>query len=304
MEMPSGFGTRVLRALLATILLCAAAAVDAAEAPPSVPRQVNVTADSAPGWIPSVELEARARRTASAFLAALDGGRAAEAYALLTPAMQHDHSLTAFSDDLSAFNRRAGPVRERAMVVLTWTKNPAQAPAPGVYAAIDLVSRFVNIDRHCGYLVLYQAPMGGDFRISRIESNFMDNASAKLAGADDAWVKLSANCPNYKPPLVEATGPVLDYPNTAVALAALKVTPGVVISTKDGWTVARDDAHQTYWSFPPLGHPAYPSAVRRRVVKNGDGATIDMNILCEATKVACDDLVRTFQSMNAQVGAH
>jgi hypothetical protein len=51
----------------------------------------------------------------------------------------------------------------------------------------------------------------------REESNYMDNASAagfakqSLAAVEQAWAKLSANCPNYHPkptgPLAEASSP-------------------------------------------------------------------------------------------------
>jgi hypothetical protein len=78
------------------------------------------------------------------------------------------------------------------------------------------------------------------------------------------------------------------------ALAALHSKAGVVFTSHDGWTIAEDDATQTTWSFPPPGHPAYPAAVKRQVIEKDGAASIEMNVLCLATKTACDDLVRSF----------
>jgi hypothetical protein len=92
----------------------------------------------------------------------------------------------------------------RDILKVTWTKDPAAAPFRGVYAAIDIASQFVRIDRHCGFVVLYQKPSGGDFEILRQERNFIDNATAakieqeQSRGAlDHIWAALAVNCPNY-----------------------------------------------------------------------------------------------------------
>ncbi|MFT4254701.1 MAG: DUF4019 domain-containing protein [Caulobacter sp.] len=168
----------------------------AAEAPI---REVNVTTDSAPGWIPSAALEQSARSTVLAYLGDLDSGRYADAYAALD-ARNRQETPEEFSARLKAFNRLAGPVRERRILKITWTKDPARAPAPGVYVAVDLAGWFANIDRHCGYVVLYQKPSGGGFTVMRSEEYLLDNATASgavSAEAERAWAQISRNCPNY-----------------------------------------------------------------------------------------------------------
>lgn len=87
------------------------------------------------------------------------------------------------------------------------------------------------------------------------------------------------------------------------ALAALHSKAGVVFTNQDGWTVAEDAATQTIWSFPPPGHPAYPAAVKRQVVEQAGAVSIKMSVHCGATKKACDDLVRSFEQLNAQMAA-
>jgi hypothetical protein len=73
-----------------------------------------------------------------------------------------------------------------------------------VYAAVDIATRFANVDRHCGFVVLYQKSPGQDFEIMRQESNFIDNATAQnverqqsRAALDHMWAGLAKNCPNY-----------------------------------------------------------------------------------------------------------
>jgi Protein of unknown function (DUF4019) len=287
--------------------------------PGATPRVVNVTTDSTPGWLPSPELEEQAKKTAVDFMAAMDGGRYAEAYAFLAEIDRKDQTLSDFSNRVRQFNSGAGAVIERRITTITWTKNPAHAPLPGIYAALDLVSRFANIDRHCGFVVLYRAPSEQSFKVMREENYFLENAavsSAQPSAVEKMRANLSAHCPNYQrtsvtqqmpanssEPLPEASGPTIGYPNVAAALAALHSKDGVVFRTENGWTIAEEAASKTIWSFPQPGNPAYPAAVKRQVVEEGGSVSIKMAVQCEATKQACDDLVRSFEQLNAQMSA-
>jgi hypothetical protein len=39
------------------------------------------------------------------------------------------------------------------------------------------------------------------------------------------------------------------------------------------------------------------------LVENAGADNMEMSVICEATKRACDDLVRSFQKLNAQMAA-
>lgn len=169
-------------------------------------EEINITSDSAPGWIPSAAQRALVPQTTREFLAALDNGQYQKAYSLMTTGQKAQESFDLFSKRLKDFNAQAGAVKERRILKITWTKDPANAPAPGVYAAVDLASRFENIDRHCGYVILYQRDSASPFMVARQEDNYMTNAAAhEIAtrqsphAADQAWKRLSTNCPNYTP---------------------------------------------------------------------------------------------------------
>ena len=84
----------------------------------------------------------------------------------------------------------------------------------------------------------------------------------------------------------------------AETLEALRSNPGVVFTTENGWLIATDEAAYTIWSFAPQSYSAYPAVVKRQVIADGNGSIMEMNVHCEATKQACDALVRTFAEMN------
>lgn len=96
----------------------------------------------------------------------------------------------------------------------------------------------------------------------------------------------------------EASGPAIEYDTVSAALIALKTKPGVAFKVENGWDIATDEAAMTIWSFSPRGYFAYPAVVKRQVVQKGSQVSIKMSVHCEGSKVACDDLVRTFSRMN------
>jgi hypothetical protein len=104
-------------------------------------------------------------------------------------------------------------------------------------------------------------------------------------------------------PLPEASASTIGYATPAAALNDLRSRPGVVVTNRDGWIIVDDPATKTIWSFSPASYPAYPAAVKRQVVQDGAGISIKMDILCGASKAACDELVRTYQDLNARTKA-
>ena len=93
----------------------------------------------------------------------------------------------------------------------------------------------------------------------------------------------------------------IGYATVADALADLLNKPGVKASLQEGWTQFEDPATLTLWSFAPESNPSYPSAVRRKIVKENGAVHLQMTIKCEAAKVACDDLALRFEKLNEQL---
>ena len=178
----------------------AAAQATSANAPPAL----NITRDSAPGWLPTERQRQDVINSANDYFSALDQGRYDGAYAMMSDNNRRAVPLERFIDESQKFRARSGALKQRSILKVTWTKGSAAAPLPGTYAAIDVASRYENIDRHCGYVVLYQKSDSDSFRVMRQEGNFIDNATAQnieqkksRAELDRLWATLAANCPNY-----------------------------------------------------------------------------------------------------------
>jgi hypothetical protein len=167
-------------------------------------REVNITSDSAPGWVPSKTDEQQVILATKGYFSALDSGEYQRAYEMMAPINKQSLPYPQFMEQSRSFHDQAGSVLRRSTLKITWTKDPANAPFPGVYAAVDVAGKFTNVDRECGYIVFYQQPSGGDFQVMRVERNHIDNATAQSiertksrAALDKIWSTLSANCPNY-----------------------------------------------------------------------------------------------------------
>lgn len=161
---------------------------------------------SAPGWRPTEAQIDAAVRFASRYLSARDRGDYDEAYNLMSAQLQTLTPHKTYRQNGTAFAGTAGPVRERKLVRMSWYKDPPGSP-PGTYAAIDLVSRFEKIDRHCGYIVLQEAS-AADFVLVREDETFMDKDTARRIETekskdevDRTWAQASAaHCPSERGP--------------------------------------------------------------------------------------------------------
>ena len=106
--------------------------------------------------------------------------------------------------------------------------------------------------------------------------------------------------PPPSPPAVSDRSSI-GYASVREALAALRAKPGAQLGEQDGWTIVQDQESEksmALWSFPPASDPAYPSAVKRVVFEKDGTVQIGMQVLCESTKPACEQLVRDFQDLN------
>lgn len=104
----------------------------------------------------------------------------------------------------------------------------------------------------------------------------------------------------YADPLPESANDI-GYPNVAAARQALLARSDAQSHTESGWLIVEIPSEMTMWSFAPASDPSYPSAIKRRVVQGKDGVSIQMNVLCEASKQACDELARKFQQLTDQM---
>lgn len=171
------------------------------------PRVINVTADSTPGWLPSEALEAEADTVLNRYFRNFDMGNDQGLWELTGDGFK---SITTYAEF------QAGNIRTRAdlgrliklkILKVTWTKDPAEAPGPGIYVAIDIAGQFTRAKRQCGYVVLFKATENDPLRLGRIENTYLTDAVAKQiakgkspAEVDRVWSLAAAHCPNYQMP--------------------------------------------------------------------------------------------------------
>jgi hypothetical protein len=88
----------------------------------------------------------------------------------------------------------------------------------------------------------------------------------------------------------------ISYASLDEAIKALRAKPGVTFQNQGGWWVVKDLPAFTVWLLTPPGHPAYPSIVKKTIVNSNNGADMQTDIRCFASKEVCD---KYFGSKNA-----
>jgi hypothetical protein len=160
--------------------------------PPPAPTETAAAPD--PNWRQSEAQEQAVLARTRAYFEARDSGRYAEAYAMLTPAMQADSTLESWSRQASEYARRARASRGRQPTRVTWYNDPPSAPVHGLYAAVDYNGNFADLLFMCGYVVwLLQAD--GSWRLASEAQSAAARADAPNAtAAEIAQMRAQASC--------------------------------------------------------------------------------------------------------------
>ena len=198
-----------MRLIWFTLLCLSLAAPAVIAVAQTKPRVINITTDSAPDWIPSEELEAEALSTLDRYFGAFDKGDDLSMWNLSTDGLKSLTTFAEFQSNGKAMRGDLGRLEKLSVLKITWTKDPARAPAKGIFAAIDISGRFSKTKRHCGYAILFKANPTDPFGIARIENNYFTDKDAKKFAKDQSpaeverlWSRVSSNCPNYENPFV------------------------------------------------------------------------------------------------------
>jgi hypothetical protein len=125
--------------------------------------------------VPLHPREAEAVSFATAWLDLLDAGKAEESFNLLAPLFKAN--LTADDWRNSVVERKAqlGKLLSRRLKRVVWYENPANAPLPGTYAAVEFDSDYERTDKHFAYVMLH-SQHEEPFRVMRHQSNVLSKA--------------------------------------------------------------------------------------------------------------------------------
>ena len=80
----------------------------------------------------------------------------------------------------------------------------------------------------------------------------------------------------------------IPYASLEEAMSALRAQPSVTFRHEGAWTIAEDKRAAVVWLLTPVGHPAYPSIVRRSIVNSAQGAHMQTDVRCFASQSVCD----------------
>ncbi len=206
------------------------------------------------------------------------------AYALFSDEMRAMAPLREWRTFMREEPRNWGALEQREQTNVTWYNDPPNAPRPGLYVAVDYVSRYANLAQHTEFLVWHRERDAMPFALTRHETNAVDKASAANG----------ATHPAAKPGKIP-------YPNVETARAALLARDDIERSEVDGWTIVKVPAENAIWSFTPDSHPAHPSMILRAPFERDGTVYLGMDVKCGATKPLCDALVEEFKAMNARM---
>lgn len=126
-------------------------------------------------WRPADGYQARANEFLDRFLTTLGRRDFASTYAFFGPRLKSMMSVVRFTKLRQSVVERAGGAIVRGNRTITWYKDPARAPEPGIYAAFDINCTSPK-QAYCSEVVVLHEPPGGDFTIVRHETNFVDPA--------------------------------------------------------------------------------------------------------------------------------
>lgn len=154
------------------------------------------TGEAAPAdWQASDEDVREVAALTRRFFAAIDSGDIDMAHRLWSDDQQTETPLDERRRSIEAFRVQAGRPGAAPTTRLTWYVNPAGAPRPGIYVAVDYERFYANLTMNCGYLIWYREG-DGRYRLTRQE----DSVMARNAGTPPpevlAQMRQSSRCPS------------------------------------------------------------------------------------------------------------
>jgi hypothetical protein len=141
----------------AIFLICAALCLASARAQAPVPGADH------PRYVEALNF-------AAAWVDLFDAGDEKATFAQLTPTFQENLTPAQWQRAVEEAAAKLGPRLSRKLRRVVWYQDPAHAPLPGLYAAVEFDSVFRNADRHFRYVILHSQD-GAPFKVMRTEAD-------------------------------------------------------------------------------------------------------------------------------------
>lgn len=146
-------------------------------------------------------------------------------------------------------------------------------------------------------------------------SSFLNSAAALIATFVLASPALADDAVKLAPTPMPAAGPTVaaaqEFCGEPIAKAAelidrISARPDLKqVYKSDQYVAYSDDAKNSsvMYTFTVRGHPAYPAAVCRKPVQEGNNLVIKMSVVCDGEADACSKLRNDFNVLTAQMQA-
>ncbi len=124
-----------------------------------------------------------AQEAAALFFSRLDSGdkkiKLDATLQLVMPFLREKDQADEIANKMINAEALYGDIKSRQFIRISIYKNPPQAPALGIFAAIDITSQYKNADRSCGYIVLQKNDDNDKYKAIRFESITISNDQAR-----------------------------------------------------------------------------------------------------------------------------
>jgi hypothetical protein len=125
--------------------------------------------------------EAEAVSFATAWLDLLDAGKAEESFNLLAPLFKANLTADQWRNSVIESKAQLGKLRSRTLKRVVWYEDPANAPLPGTYVAVEFDSDYEGTDKHFQYIMLH-SQRGEPFRVMRHQSTLLVKGKGTVGG--------------------------------------------------------------------------------------------------------------------------
>jgi hypothetical protein len=126
------------------------------------------------------------RALVSRFFAEYDQGASDLAWQMFSPKTQQILTLSDWRDKRAVFLRAAGIPLSHDIDKVTWLRDPANAPYPGLYGVFDVSCRYTLLQMCAEVIVLYSEKEGAPFTVMRHDQYSVEAAAVqRLCIAND-----------------------------------------------------------------------------------------------------------------------
>lgn len=129
------------------------------------------------------------------YFAAVDSGDAETAHGSWIEGQQAETPLSERRRQIEEQRRQYGAAGASPPVRLTWYVNPANAPQPGIYVAVDYERSYANLVLNCGYLIWFR-DAAGRYRLTRQENSVFERGPSAPSAEALTQFRQMSRCPS------------------------------------------------------------------------------------------------------------